>query len=96
MLLYSFDRAPKPHYVQHRYFAHVFGKLDPEADCVVLRKDLLNEEDDDLLDEEPLTMISYQTMRSIVDFFEQGTLKIVEHNVKASKQGCQRTQKSEC
>ena len=43
------------------------------------------EDEDDLSEEkraEPLTLISYATMRSVVDFLETGTLKMGDQNVK--------------
>ena len=67
-----------------RYFAQVFGALDPEEETVVLRHGRLEGEDDitDEQEAEPLTLISYATMKTIVDFLDSGRLKIGEQNVK--------------
>ena len=79
-----------------KYFAHVFGSLPSDDDdddgatttttttVMVLRHGKLEGEEDIPVEkqEEPLSQISYATMRTILDFLETGVLKVGEQNVK--------------
>ena len=72
--------------VRHsRYFAHIFGSISKDEETVVLKRGRLDGEDDVTREqeEEPLTLISYATMRTIVDFLQTGVLKVGEQNVKS-------------
>lgn len=81
-----------------RYFAHVFGSLDPEDETVVLRHGKVGDGSEDLAPAafaangaaDPLAQITYATMRTVVDFLETGnglvpkasSLKVGEQNVR--------------
>jgi len=73
-----------------KYFAHVFGRLRPDdGDTVVLKRgpsleedadeQYREEEEEEEEMEQPLTMISYATMRTIVDLMEGGALKVSQY-----------------
>ena len=71
--------------VKHsKYFAQIFGNLDPEVETLVLKHGKLDGEEhlSKEKQDEPLTLISYATMRTIVDFLQSGALKIGEQNVR--------------
>lgn len=64
-----------------RYFADIFGSISEDVDTMVLKRQggcLPGDEPEEEKDEEPMRNVSYATMRTVVDFFETGVLKVGE------------------
>ena len=63
-----------------RYFADIFGSISEDVDTMVLRRQggCLPGEEPEAAEEEPMRNVSYATMRTVVDFFETGVLKVGE------------------
>ena len=63
-----------------RYFADIFGNISEDVDTMVLRRQggCLPGEEPEAAEEEPMRNVSYATMRTVIDFFESGVLKVGE------------------
>ena len=64
-----------------RYFADIFGSISEDVDTMVLKRQggcLPGDEPEEEKEEEPMRNVSYATMRTVVDFFETGVLKVGE------------------
>ena len=63
-----------------RYFADIFGNISEDVDTMVLKRHggCLPGEEPEETEEEPMRNVSYATMRTVVDFFESGVLKVGE------------------
>ena len=63
-----------------RYFADIFGNISEDVDTMVLKRNgsCLPGEEPEETEDEPMRNVSYATMRTVVDFFESGVLKVGE------------------